>query len=76
MIVILKPNFFYYCFNTLHLLDRRKKDSFVQKTQYDWDRISKIINSLWDLTTRFEQGKLPIIRLNNVKSSDAQTFLS
>lgn len=66
-------DFITFCENELSILDD-KKEAFVRKVAYDWKKINQTINSIWDLTSRFEQGKMPLIRLNNVKSSDAQNI--
>lgn len=62
-----------YCENELSILDE-KRLAFNRKVLYDWEKISQTIISIWDLTSRFEQGKIPVIRLNGVKSNDAQNI--
>ncbi|WP_226556633.1 DUF262 domain-containing protein [Priestia aryabhattai] len=66
-------DFILFCENELSILED-KKEAFARKVGYDWKKINETINSIWDLTSRFEQGKMPLIRLNNVKSSDAQNI--
>ena len=68
-----KADFISFCENTLVLLEDYKK-KFRELIDYDWKKISQTIDSVWDLTTRFEQGKMPLIRLNTVKSSDSQNI--
>ncbi|MGG1788652.1 DUF262 domain-containing protein [Bacillus mycoides] len=66
-------DFIKFCEEELIILPD-KKEAFTRKVSYDWKKINQTINSIWDLTSRFEQGKMPLIRLNNVKSSDAQNI--
>ncbi|WP_188006620.1 DUF262 domain-containing protein [Sporosarcina sp. ANT_H38] len=66
-------DFIKFCEEELIILPE-KKDAFARKVSYDWKKINQTINSIWDLTSRFEHGKMPLIRLNNVKSSDAQNI--
>lgn len=66
-------NFISFCEEEFFIL-ADKKEAFARKVSYDWKKIYQTINSIWDLTSRFEQGKMPLIRLNNVKSSDAQNI--
>ena len=62
-----------FCESQFSILDD-KKEAFSRNVSYHWPKVSKTINSIWDLVLRFEQGKMPVIRLNNVKSSDAQNI--
>lgn len=66
-------DFIVFCENEFSILDD-KKEVFARKVAYDWNKIYQTINSIWDLVSRFEHGKMPLIRLNNVKSSDAQNI--